>query len=574
MSEDSTPQEETSTPKKGLGRVAGILVFLVVVVLMGFLVKIQWEKYQLRQETKAYLKEAQTFIDKRRFIRAEESLALARELMPNRSEIDSVQEELDQARVINFYEKEITESLQSRDWDKVQKAIVALRKRDPGHPKIKSAQKQMELGRHKAKLDALLAELTQAQRDNDLGAVVKIAGKLLIHDPESALSERWKEIKENASEEIRLSEQKARGYYQQAQAIDQGVYSQDMVSLARKAKALSDKPEYQEFFERVSKYPRIIYYPNEFSNLQDAIAQAREIDTIQISQGSFHAPIIIDKKVRLVGEKGKSIVLHSSGKNSPVVYVTKDGELEAENVMFKHVEIAEGISVYSAVVVEGRASMKSCAVFESAGHGIHVLNGGSLYLETSRLESNRWSGLAASGKSTRVVVKRSVAAKNRQNGIDLWDHAELKFQDSFSEENLQSGVVVVNKAQVEISGSTSRGNFHTGLYVAEGGKANLLRCELSKNVLAGAFGDQSGKVYITSCNVLDNYEAGMVLTKGTTWQGLDRVSFVGNEGEKIWKDAEFRMTDLLKRLGINPQEISVQNKTSPPMKAIVIEEEE
>jgi len=74
------------------------------------------------------------------------------------------------------------------------------------------------------------------------------------------------------------------------------------------------------------------------------------------------------------------------------------------------------------------------------------------------------------------------------------------------------------------------------------------RSEFSKNRLAGGYGDKSGDVTITETKVLGNGEAGLVLTKNTSWKGTETITFADNSGKEIWADAEFEISDTLKEI--------------------------
>ena len=544
MSNDlDTPTAEKR--KKSRVRIVGTLVVLALLVIVGLLAKTQIERIKLNNKVESYLREAQSFIDGRKFNRAEESLGYAEELRPGLRDIRLMKTSLGEAKVIYFYEKELTSALQKKDWDEVQSAVIQLKAKSPDHPQIEVAKEQIEKGRFRDKLNALMKELALAQKQEKLPQVITASQNLLKHDPENANAARWENINQMAKEELLVSEKKARQFYEQALLIDKGMYSPELYSLASKARKLSEKPLYQSFFDKVSQYPRVIRYPNEYSNLQDAINEARAIDTVQVSQGTFHAPIRIDKEVTLVGEEGQSVIIHSAGSSSPVVYVSKSGKLNVKNLMMRHTDTSEEKEAYSVLVVEGEAQVNACAVYQSAAHGVHALNGGSVIMDSCRVEGNRWDGAAASGEGSLVVLKRSVVARNRQNGVGAWDGGSVELFDSFSEGNTMSGMSSFKLGNLKVVGSTVRSNKHAGLYVGPEGTAQLKRSELSKNRLAGGYGNQSGTVTLEGVKVVLNSEAGIVLTKGTTWQGLDAVEFIDNAGKDVWADAEFRIAEIL-----------------------------
>lgn len=596
MSEEikEIPQEEQK--KKGPGKALGCFLFLLLLIgggyafyeLAGKNMYAEWEK---KQKVGNYIQSARSFIEDRNFTYAEGTLEDIKELTPEHAELEELEEQLVKAKLINHSEQELAASLQSKDWARVKTAIEDLKDRQRDHPQIQIAKDEMKVGMHQDRLIELQDKLTKAQKSNNLQTQIEVTKDLIKHDPENPIASRWQEINQRAKDEISESEKKAKVIYEQALLVDKGVYSTELFNLAQKAKLLSTKPVYHDFFEKVSKYPRIIRYPNEYSNLQDAIDTARPIDTIQIAEGSFHAPVKIDKEVYLLGVSEKS-TLHATGKNSPVIHVTKNGKLTAKNILIKHVDEGESDTAYSAIVVEGEANLESCVVFQSVGHGIHVLNEGKLVAKSVRVEANRWSGVVATGSRSLAALTDCVVTRNGHNGIDAWDTGRIEFYNCFSDANSYSGAVATMRGTLKITNSTITNNKHTGLYLTQGGNADMRSSELTGNSLAGGYGSESGTVTLQEVKVIRNSVAGIVLTKNTSWQGVDELSFTDNDGQKVWKDAEFRIEEILKSLKPEekteesttegdeeaPEETSSTEGPTPkegtPPKAIIVEEPE
>jgi len=326
----------------------------------------------------------------------------------------------------------------------------------------------------------------------------------------------------------------------------------------------------------------LIRYPNEYSNLQDAINVARPIDTIIVSEGAFHAPIQINKEIKLQAQEGKTVVLHSIGKDSPVIHVTEKGRLFAKNISIKHVDKGETEAAYSTIVVEGEANLESCVIFQSVAHGVHVVNSGKFIAKSCRVEGNRWSGIVASGEKSVASLTESVIIRNGHNGIDAWESGLIEMFSSKSEENGQSGASATNYGSIKVVGSTISKNKHTGLYLSESGNANLKESELSNNLLAGGYGDRSGNVTLLDVKVMGNSIAGLVLTKGTTWNGVNTATFIENSGQDIWKDAEFRISEILKNVTLDEEveresadgvgSSTTTEEETEPARAVIVEE--
>ena len=537
----------TSVKKPNSRKKGGVaLVFLLFLIAGGVYGGITWKKYQTLKKSNSYLEQAKVFIEKRRFKQAEDTIEEANLLLPDRLETKELRARLENRKQVDQIEKELTIKLRERKWDESEGLLSRLTELDRDHPRLTLIQAEIKTGRIDDKRTILLSQLASAEKEDNLHEIARITENLVTLDPENSASAQWQEKNQKTRSEIKNRTEKAEALYQQALSLDQGVYNGETIFLAQQATSLSPDVKFKTFFEKVNSYPRDIYYPKDISTLQQAIDEARAIDTIYVAPGEHFASLNINKKITLLGEENKTTIIHFSGEKGPALFVDKEGEVEIKNLMFKHSEQKKDPkSAYSVAVIKGKASFTSCLFYESSGHGIHVIEGGKASLLSCRIEANNWDGIAASGKGCEAEVKNSITSNNVHHGVDVWDGAKLTFEDSFSEKNVRSGIVSMSGALVVVKGATLRRNSHSGLRVGKGGNATIFRSELSENQLAGGFGDNSASVKISESKILKNKIAGIVLSKGTIWNGVEALTFEGNRDKKIWKDAEFEtLTDL------------------------------
>lgn len=535
MAEDQNIEEPKK--KKGAGKALILILFLIIGGVVG---AVLWQKYATEKKADAYLSEAKTFIENRRFNRAEETIRFADETLPGRPQTVEVEELLKTEKEIDQLEKDLVMKLREKDWDNSETILVSLKEIDAENVKISEGSEEIRLGRLSDKVDELEGKLSTAKGSDDLEGVLALSEELISLDPSHERSSEWESSRKNTVAEIEARNQKAKVIYEQATTLDEGVYNEELLFLATEAKTLSTDEKYETFFNKVNSYPRVISYPDDYPTLQGAVDAARAIDVIKITPGDYHSPVIINKEITMQGVEGEAVVIHCASTEGAAMFVGPEGDLTADYIMFKHSDLKEeNESAYSVVVVEGKADFTACLFFESAGHGLHVTKGGKVETLSCRAEANTWDGLAVSGKGSEIKFQGSIAANNGHNGVDAWDGGKINLIDSFSEKNTRSGAVALGGGALTIKGSTIKQNSHAGLYVMSGGTAEVESSELSNNQLAGGYGDGSGMVKLTDTKILNNRVAGIVLAKGTTWSGLETLTYEGNEDKEVWKDAEF-----------------------------------
>ncbi len=561
-SQQKEEQKVTETPKVKKGGV-GKIIALIFILIGGLIIgKIQWDKYATKKRANSYLNEAKSFIEKRRFKEATEAIALAEETLPGRPENKSVEEALELEQKVDSLEKSLSVSLSNRDWAKSDKILSNLMLVDSENDKIAPSNAEVAEGRLNDKRDELETALVKANNEDDAEAMLRLSDELITLDPTNEKAATWKQTRSAMEVEVIKRRKKARQIFEQAKELDTGEYNGEVLFLANQAKELTSDPVYQAFFDKVNSYPRTLLYPGKYPTIQETINAARPIDIVQLKEGNYNSPVVINKKVTILGVEGRPVIIHCSGASGAALYVSPEGELEAEHVMFKHTDTKnEEGSAYSVVIVSGKASFTSCLFFESAGHGIHVRDGGIVSLLACRSEANTWDGYAVSGKGSLAKIDASISTKNLHHGIDAWDEGAISFKDSISEFNLKSGTVATKNGSLSIIGSTIRSNTHAGLYVTEGGNAKVVKSEFSNNELAGGYGRNSGSVTIYGAKVLRNSIAGIVLYKGTTWQGLDSVIFEGNENKDVWGGADFDIQE--EKIDLKTVNKKVENKDKP-----------
>ena len=550
---------ENPSAKKGNTGITIFIVALVVVILGGggYFVFLEFQEAQILKKSNTFLSEAESFIENKKFDRAQESIQQAEAVLPNRPEISALQKELERSIKVASLEKELVATLQRRAWPRSTEIVTELESVDPENVAILPAKETIKVGILDQTREALEVKLGEAQASLQLPEIVKFSEELITLDPTHSNSSVWKTALKEAQTEIKVRNEKALTLYKQAKALDQGIYNEQMLTLATEAKELSKTTEITTFYNKVYAYPRTINYPQDYATLQEAVDIARPFDSIKIAPGEYYSPIIVNKEVTLVGDPEKAVIVHCSGKEGAALFVGPEGNVIASSLMFKHSVSASDDQSYSTVVVNGQAKFTSCLFFQSSGHGLHVVDGGKVSIESCRSESNRWDGYAVQGAGSSATIKKSVASKNRQNGLDAWDSGSIEFLDSITEINRQSGAVSLTKGNISFNGSTARSNDHAGFYIANKGTATILNSELSSNRLGGAYGDQSGDVSVSKCKVLKNQIAGIVLTSGTNWDLSDSIEYEGNVGKELWENAVFQT--------ITPEEIN---------KAIPVEEDE
>ncbi|GEM_PF-4002768 len=261
-----------------------------------------------------------------------------------------------------------------------------------------------------------------------------------------------------------------------------------------------------------AKADSVIYVPDNYSTIQEAINAAEEGDTIIVREGVYHENLVIDKPLTLKGVSKEDVILDGEGIEAHYgVHIIADGVVirsftirgftygwgwgvqltDADNCIVEDLKIIEcnsGLNLYKGC---DNNTIQYCEIIDIGGHGISIY-GSSEGCTNNLIKENKIIGCAwyqpygkyhlpaipvFSGASDNVIEDNIVVGTGVGYGIALWGYTYGK--PGKRSDMLETGNTIRNNI---IS------NFDIGIYIRgfnpDTGTINLVsETEISFNTI-------------------------------------------------------------------------------------------
>lgn len=117
----------------------------------------------------------------------------------------------------------------------------------------------------------------------------------------------------------------------------------------------------------------------------------------------------------------------------------------------------------------------------STGRPAVQLDGGALTLEDCRITAAQADGVAAAGRETRLLLRRSRLHDGGGHGLTATDGAQIEMVECDVAAHAGDGVRLDNQARLVARDSRITGNRQTGVRALASAAARLVRCDLERN---------------------------------------------------------------------------------------------
>ncbi len=227
------------------------------------------------------------------------------------------------------------------------------------------------------------------------------------------------------------------------------------------------------------------------SNLGEALAQARQGDTIVFAPGSYNVGNNNLRHQGLTIRARDPHTVHLTGS------FTVTGKVQLDNLIIKRIDgntvsVKEGGHAllsnctlsnsggnYPIVYVENSsAEVLNCKIHDTPSNGIYVKEGGRVEVVQCEL----WGcGLAAIGvqdANSSLLVRGSVIRDTQQNAV--WAHTQAQAMVDGCELKKcgYAALAFTNGAHGKVQASKIHDTLSNGVYIKEGGRAEIVQCEL------------------------------------------------------------------------------------------------
>ena len=318
---------------------------------------------------------------------------------------------------------------------------------------------------------------------------------------------------------------------------DAGVYSTEALEKVREALRLDRQPEYQALSDKLSGYQRVIKVPGEFATIGEALAVARDKDTIRVAEGTYREAIVIEHAVNLEGAgQDKTIVEFPAAEGSVVTVASGVAGARVAGMTFRQDGFVLTKVRFPVVAVGGgEVSLEDCLIEKGSGHGIAVLKGGQVRLTGIEVKDCGWDGLAVSEEGSSARVEASRFAGNLHHGIDAWDGGTVQVSKSTSAGNGLAGIVLMSPGkESRIDESRFEANREVGIMVSNGASARLRVNTVTANLLGGiVVRDAGSKAGLQQNEVTGNEKAGVMVDRNSVITAFTNNVVEGNKGKQV-----------------------------------------
>jgi F-box protein 11 len=278
----------------------------------------------------------------------------------------------------------------------------------------------------------------------------------------------------------------------------------------------------------------------QYSSIKAAVADASPGATILVRAGTYREAIVIDKDVKLIGDKGAAIECAEDGClriTAPKATIRNFTINAKVGFLFRLLRSRQRTT--AVMILNGRTVIEDCDVTSNNGTGILVSGTGSApeirnvrvhdcflngilftnkstgLVENSNGYKNRWAAIRADEGSS-PIIRRSRIHSGKMDGIliDLGGTATVEECEIF--ENNFSGVQVRKGSSVSLRQTKLFRNFDSGVDIHHGSYGEAESCDVFKNKDSGIKVSHESGSRILNTRVYHQEIAGIVVWHNST----------------------------------------------------------
>jgi parallel beta-helix repeat protein len=154
----------------------------------------------------------------------------------------------------------------------------------------------------------------------------------------------------------------------------------------------------------------IIYVPENYSTIQEAVNAAGPGDTIQVAAGMYHETVFVNKSLTLIGENPNTTIINGFSLAGSVVTIN------ASNVKISGFTIGNGTSHGVELVYASNCTISGNVVTENSNSGIFLNHSSTNTISGNVVSNNKYSGIYL-----REYCSNNFVADNRILNSDFYD---------------------------------------------------------------------------------------------------------------------------------------------------------
>lgn len=438
---------------------------------------------------------------------------------------------------LGFLVGSIRAAVEGRSWEEAEQLLGDLRKMEVGHPEIGSFIKVIQAGRVSDRIAGLLEQAEEALKEEQWVALADHTAKLETISPDHQHLARFKAATAEGMRVLEERRVRARELYEKALALDDGEFSEPALETLREAIRLDNRKDYQDLYNKMSAYTRLLKVPGDYSTITEALAAARSNDKIRLGEGVFAEALSLNVKVDIEGAgTGKSIIQCEAEKASVLLSTKEAGGSRVAALTLRQTGISLAAERYPVALADGaELVLEDCLIEGGAGHGVAVINGGSASLRNVRVLKCGWDGLAVNGDGSVADAVDCRFDSNFHHGIDAWGGGRVTVKSSRATKNGLAGVVIMSRGvRSELVQCTIDRNREVGVSISNGAIAVLRSNRVEENLLGGVMIEGEGTTAGMEGNVTErNSKFGIMADRRSTIEPFRENETKENIGEQL-----------------------------------------
>lgn len=438
---------------------------------------------------------------------------------------------------LGFLVGSIRASMEGRNWEEAERLLGNLREMEVDHPEIGSFIKVIQTGRVSDRIAGLLEQAEEALKEEQWVSLGDHTAKLEAIAPDHKQLARFKTATEEGMKVLEGRRVRARELYEKALALDNGEFSDPALETLREAIRLDNRTDYQNLYNKMSAYTRLLKVPGDYSTITEALAAARTNDKIRLGEGVFNESLSMNVKVDLEGAgRGKTIIQCEAQKASVLLSAKEASGSRVAALTLRQTGIYLAAERYPVALADGgELVLEDCLIEGGAGHGVAVINGGSARLRSVEVLKCGWDGLAVNGEGSVAHAENCRFDSNFHHGIDAWGGGRVTVKSSRATRNGLAGAVIMSRGvRSELVQCTIDRNREVGISISNGTVAVLRSNRVEENLLGGVMVEGEGTAAGMEGNVAErNRKFGIMVDRRSVVEPFRDNETKDNVGEQL-----------------------------------------
>ncbi len=438
---------------------------------------------------------------------------------------------------LGFLVGSIRASMEGRNWEEAERLLGNLREMEVDHPEIGSFIKVIQTGRVSDRIAGLLEQAEEALKEEQWVSLGDHTAKLEAIAPDHKQLARFKTATEEGMKVLEGRRVRARELYEKALALDNGEFSDPALETLREAIRLDNRTDYQNLYNKMSAYTRLLKVPGDYSTITEALAAARTNDKIRLGEGVFNESLSMNVKVDLEGAgRGKTIIQCEAQKASVLLSAKEASGSRVAALTLRQTGIYLAAERYPVALADGgELVLEDCLIEGGAGHGVAVINGGSARLRSVEVLKCGWDGLAVNGEGSVAHAENCRFDSNFHHGIDAWGGGRVTVRSSRATRNGLAGAVIMSRGvRSELVQCTVDRNREVGISISNGTVAVLRSNRVEENLLGGVMVEGEGTAAGMEGNVAErNRKFGIMVDRRSAVEPFRDNETKDNVGEQL-----------------------------------------